>query len=93
MTLSTSPELHRSVHWARGQAVLKNEVAAFSARNPRSQALSARAQAHLLDVDGHSLLDFYVGDTGAHGLQPDAIVLGKPVWCKPKLTPRLGIRA
>ena len=90
---STLPELRHGVHWDRAQALLQQEVAAFTARNPRSRALSERAQAHLLfgvplhwmtdwgtpfalqvaqahgarllDVDGHTLLDFCLGDTGA----------------------------
>ena len=45
---STPTELRHGVHWARAQALLQHEVAAFSARNPSSRALSERAQAHLL---------------------------------------------
>ena len=77
----------------KAQVLLQKEQIAFVARNPRSQALSQRANAHLLfgvplhwmndwgtpfalqvaqaqgaqlvDVDGHALADFCLGDTGA----------------------------
>ena len=93
MPNNTPPAIRHGIHWGRAQALLQQEVAAFTARNPRSQALSDRAQAHLMfgvplhwmtdwgtpfalqvaqaqgarleDVDGHGLLDFCLGDTGA----------------------------
>ena len=86
-------DLRHGIDWARAQALLQREQATFSARNPRSKALSERAQAHLLfgvplhwmtdwgtpfalqvahaqgahlvDADGHTLVDFCLGDTGA----------------------------
>lgn len=92
-SMSTSSELRHGIHWSRAQALLQQEVAAFTSRNPRSRAMSERAQAHLLfgvplhwmtdwgtpfalqvaqaqgarlhDVDGHTLVDFCLGDTGA----------------------------
>ncbi|MBC7919189.1 MAG: aminotransferase class III-fold pyridoxal phosphate-dependent enzyme, partial [Rhodoferax sp.] len=93
MTTPTTTELRHGIRWDRAQDLLSREVAAFVQRNPRSQALSQRAQAHLMfgvplhwmndwgtpfalqvskaqgvditDADGHTLVDFCLGDTGA----------------------------
>lgn len=92
--------------WPKAQAFLAGEREAYRQRNPRSAALAARANEHLLfgvplhwmndwgtpfalhveqasgvrvqDVDGHSLVDFCLGDTGAmfgHAPAPVAAAL------------------
>ncbi len=98
------------IDWARAQALLASERAAFIARNPHSSALAERARehllfgvplhwmndwgtpvalqvaqaagAHLLDVDGHELSDFCLGDTGAmfgHSPTPVARAVARQV--------------
>jgi len=87
---------------AKAQALLRAELAAFEAANPRSRECSARAAQHLMfgvplhwmcdwgtpfalhlreaqgaqlvDVDGHALVDFCLGDSGAmFGHSPAAV--------------------
>ena len=93
MTTPTTTALRHGIRWDRAQALLARETATFTERNPRSRALSERAQAHLMfgvplhwmndwgtpfalqvtqaqgahlvDADGHTLVDFCLGDTGA----------------------------
>jgi len=98
------------IDWARAQALLASERAAFIVRNPHSGALAERARehllfgvplhwmndwgtpialqvaqaagAHLLDVDGHELSDFCLGDTGAmfgHSPTPVARAVARQV--------------
>jgi glutamate-1-semialdehyde 2,1-aminomutase len=98
-----TPDLRASGISTRAlHALLARERATYIARNPKSQALSARAAdhlvfgvplhwmndwgtpfalqvasahgAHLTDVDGHTLADFCLGDTGAmFGHAPPAV--------------------
>jgi glutamate-1-semialdehyde 2,1-aminomutase len=104
MPNNTLPTARPGINWQRAQALLQQERATFTARNPRSQALAERAQAHLLfgvplhwmndwgtpfalqvaqaqgaqlvDVDGHRLSDFCLGDTGAmFGHSPTPVAL------------------
>ncbi|ELW9450109.1 aspartate aminotransferase family protein [Burkholderia cenocepacia] len=84
---------HTGIEHERVQALLVRERAEYAQRNPKSQAMSARAApqlmfgvplhwmndwstpfalhvaqaqgAQLTDVDGHTLADFCLGDTGA----------------------------
>ncbi|MCA7926688.1 aspartate aminotransferase family protein [Burkholderia cenocepacia] len=84
---------HTGIEHERVQALLARERAEYAQRNPKSQAMSARAApqlmfgvplhwmndwstpfalhvaqaqgAQLTDVDGHTLADFCLGDTGA----------------------------
>lgn len=105
---NTTTKLRNGIRWDRAQTVLQRELQNFSARNPRSQALSQRGQEHLmfgvplhwmndwgtpfalqvekaqgveiLDADGHSLVDFCLGDTGAmfgHSPTPVAQAIAK----------------
>jgi glutamate-1-semialdehyde 2,1-aminomutase len=98
------------IDWARAQALLQTERAAYVARNPRSNALAERAKQHLmfgvplhwmndwgtpfalqvvqaagsqlLDADGHALVDFCLGDTGAmfgHSPTPVARAVARQV--------------
>ncbi|MDO8904604.1 aspartate aminotransferase family protein [Hydrogenophaga sp.] len=88
-----SPNGRERLDWPRAQSFLARERAMYAARNPRSAALAAQADAHLLfgvplhwmrdwgtpfplqvahasgahvvDEDGHTLVDFCLGDTGA----------------------------
>jgi len=100
------PATRAGLDWPRAQAFLARERALYTSRNPASQALAARASAHLLfgvplhwmndwgtpfalhvdhasgaqvtDVDGHTLADFCLGDTGAmfgHAPAPVAAAL------------------
>lgn len=103
-TLSSTSR--KGLDWGRAQAFLAAEREVYRQRNPRSAALAAQANEHLLfgvplhwmkdwgtpfalhvdhargatvqDVDGHSLVDFCLGDTGAmfgHAPAPVAAAL------------------
>lgn len=103
-TLSSTSR--KGLDWGRAQAFLTAEREVYRQRNPRSAALAAQANEHLLfgvplhwmkdwgtpfalhvdhargatvqDVDGHSLVDFCLGDTGAmfgHAPAPVATAL------------------
>lgn len=100
------PTRRAGLDWGRAQAFLTAEREVYRQRNPRSAALAAQANEHLLfgvplhwmkdwgtpfalhvdhargatvqDVDGHSLVDFCLGDTGAmfgHAPAPVATAL------------------
>lgn len=100
------PTRRAGLDWGRAQAFLAAEREVYRQRNPRSAALAAQANEHLLfgvplhwmkdwgtpfalhvdhahgatvqDVDGHSLVDFCLGDTGAmfgHAPAPVAAAL------------------
>lgn len=100
------PTRRAGLDWGRAQAFLTAEREVYRQRNPRSAALAAQANEHLLfgvplhwmkdwgtpfalhvdhahgatvqDVDGHSLVDFCLGDTGAmfgHAPAPVAAAL------------------
>ena len=100
------PTRRAGLDWCRAQAFLTAEREVYRQRNPRSAALAAQANEHLLfgvplhwmkdwgtpfalhvdhargatvqDVDGHSLVDFCLGDTGAmfgHAPAPVATAL------------------